>query len=200
METLCAESSHWNQKLNTPRLLETLFWVRQSSRHPVQRFCTTWAVSERTLAWWARMPSRETILWQQIKATHARKLFGGDENLLTANYPGGIWIEANNELWGFQHTWSIVASDCTSAQVLSHSSMQTSETTNISEADERARAELLWIIKSQTLLLRDKNFDNWKKQWNLEVSRKDCKCWRPLFNQVPHISSQGPLCDEVVCA
>ena len=43
---------HRNQKVNTSRLLETLFWVRQSSWHPVQRLCTTLAFSERTLAWW----------------------------------------------------------------------------------------------------------------------------------------------------
>ena len=41
------------------------------------------------------------------------------------------------------------------------------EATDTSEADETARAELLWIIESQTLLQRDKNFDDWKKQFGL---------------------------------
>lgn len=41
------------------------------------------------------------------------------------------------------------------------------EVTDLPEAGETARAEMLWIVESQTLLLRDKNFDNWKKQFGL---------------------------------
>ena len=50
------------------------------------------------------------------------------------------------------------------------------EATDNSEADETARAELLWIIESQTLLQRDKNFDDWKKQFGLFLD--DNGIWR----------------------
>ena len=49
-------------------------------------------------------------------------------------------------------------------------------TTDTSEANETARAEQLWIIKSQTLLQRDTNFDNWKKQFQLVLN--DNGIWR----------------------
>ena len=49
-------------------------------------------------------------------------------------------------------------------------------TTDTSEANETARAEQLWIIKSQTLLQRDTNFDNWKKQFRLVLN--DNGIWR----------------------
>ena len=50
------------------------------------------------------------------------------------------------------------------------------ETTDTFEADETARAEMLWIIESQAPLLRDKNFDNWKKQFGLFID--DNGIWR----------------------
>ena len=50
------------------------------------------------------------------------------------------------------------------------------ETTTTSEADETARAEILWIIESQALLLSDTNFDNWKKQFGLFLD--DNGIWR----------------------
>ena len=50
------------------------------------------------------------------------------------------------------------------------------ETTDTSEADATARAEMLWTMESQALLLRDKNFDNWKKQFGLFLN--DSEIWR----------------------
>ena len=45
-----------------------------------------------------------------------------------------------------------------------------------SESEETARAEMLWIIESQTSLLKDKNFGNWKKQFGLFLG--DNGIWR----------------------
>ena len=44
------------------------------------------------------------------------------------------------------------------------------------EADDTVRAEMLWIIESQNLLLKDKNLDIWKKQFRLFLD--DDGIWR----------------------
>ena len=68
------------------------------------------------------------------------------------------------------------------------------ETTDTSEADETARAEMLWIIESQALLLRDKNFDNWKKQFGLFLDDSGiCRCRRSIANADVPYSTKYPI-------
>ena len=50
------------------------------------------------------------------------------------------------------------------------------EITASSEIDETNRAETLWVIESQALLLKDKNFNDCKKQFGLFLD--DNGIWR----------------------
>ena len=71
------------------------------------------------------------------------------------------------------------------------------------EADNRARAELLWIIESQTLLLKDKNFHIWKKQFGLFLDDKGIwRCGGRIGNADVPSSTKFPILNitEVICA
>ena len=46
----------------------------------------------------------------------------------------------------------------------------------MSETEERTEAEVLWLVESQSLLITDKNFENWKGQFGLFLDGKGL--WR----------------------
>ena len=107
----------------------------------------------------------ERSWWQSYPCLHwGNESQGQKLSQWIANYQGAVWAGASNRL---QYTRSIVTSDCTSAQILPHSQIESSPETT--EADDTARAEMLWIIESQALLLKDNNLDIWKKQLGLLI-------------------------------
>ena len=62
------------------------------------------------------------------------------------------------------------------------------------EADDTARAEMLWIIKSQTLLLRERNFDIWKKQFRLFLDKHGIwRCGGRIANADIPYSTKYPI-------
>ena len=68
------------------------------------------------------------------------------------------------------------------------------ETTDTCEADDITRAETLWVIESQKVLLRDDNFENWRKQFGLFLD--DHGIWRCRGRIAPQKSSS----DKIGCA
>ena len=61
-------------------------------------------------------------------------------------------------------------------------------------AVEMSEAETLWIIESQLMLTRDRNFDNWKKQFGLFLDTTGIwRCGGRLSNADIPFSTKHPI-------
>ena len=68
------------------------------------------------------------------------------------------------------------------------------DSTEITEADDIAKTEMLWIIESQALLLKDTNFDVWKKQFELFIDDKGIwRCGGRIGNADVPYSTKFPI-------
>ena len=58
---------------------------------------------------------------------------------------------------------------------------------SMSETEERTEAEVLWLVESQSLLITDKNFENWKGQFGLFLDGKGLwRCGRLGNTNLPY--------------
>ena len=63
-----------------------------------------------------------------------------------------------------------------------------------SALDDRAKAEILWIIESQKVLVNDSNFSQWKKQFTLFLDHnKIWRCGGRIQNADVSFSAQHPI-------
>lgn len=68
------------------------------------------------------------------------------------------------------------------------------EASSISEAEDRARAEILRLVDSQALLTRDKSFSDWKGQFGLFLDDKGLwRCGGRLSNADIPYSTKHPI-------
>ena len=64
----------------------------------------------------------------------------------------------------------------------------------MADLSDSAEAERLWIVESQSTLTQDKNFDTWKKQFNLFLdSHSIWKCGGQLAEANLSYSSKHPV-------
>lgn len=118
--------------------------------------------------------------------TEERHLVHG---LLTTKEPSGLGQIMNCEDFGTLNRLLQVTSQILKfCRILQHKLPP-----ETSEADNTARAEMLWIIESQTLLLRDKNFESLKKQFGLFLDNGIWRCGGRIANADVPCSTLYPM-------
>ena len=196
VEAVRGESSEQNHQTDWERLLETLSWDGKPCGSTFQRTHTTRvvasALSRRGPLW---MGGCDDVPFPDFIDMPKVMLWDKQGNLAhPAEFRSHCWYRSCDEMPRLQFpvkTFRVMTYVLKFARALVKVLNNGEGSSRKADLSDSSEAERLWIVKSQSALTQDKNFDSWKRQFNLFLDPHSV--WRfggvedDLLKQTSHI-------------